>query len=42
MSPKVTACQQRAWAGKNGDVGYLVDTFSGAFPGVDYRRAGTV
>jgi hypothetical protein len=42
MSPKVTACQQRACAGRNGDVGYLVDTFPRRPPEVDYRNTGMV
>lgn len=39
MSPKVTACQQRAWAGRNGDVDYLWIPLPAAI-GVDYRKHG--
>lgn len=39
MSPKVTACQQRAWAGRNGDVRYLWIPFLAAI-GVHYRSSG--
>lgn len=39
MSPRVTACQHRASAGKNGDVGYRWIPFPAPI-GLDYRSAG--